>query len=758
MKKGFFSKTILLFLALVMVALMVPMGAIGVFAETADVDVTAETVVIDSVADWEAVAAVTGDTFEGQTVSLGADINFGSESAPVLFDTFSGTFLGNGHTVSGTAMIDQNIIASVVTGGIIDGSDGTENSDKMMTISGFTYNSTGKTTIAMVVGTLNAASAVKNVKVDSCKITSDKSLASFVVSTAVGTDFEGNKALVSNCMVTNCIAKFTHQSGLVVGGVTKYVTIENCSVSTSSITSSAAAVGAILGKMNGGTYADISGCIIASDVTITSTSISDGYGEGCGMVVGLAGYDMDSFKETETKNVYTVVMSSNGVGSKGYLSISGCTVNGTITAGNNLSKKDSDGKDIYTNTSVGGVVGAIGLKEGTEIFGNTVNVTITAPSGKAYVGGIVGSSASKLNIYENTVNATITSSNNATGGVIGYYAGQGANSIIVSRCNISGIVYETANGGGSPRIGGIIGRVVKNTVSASTGANKVEKCDIALDVYSSCQYSKIAGIIGSWGNEAMSATLGISDCNISSVLAVSNSNKPKPAGIAAEIKSAGLTVDGVIVAATMATTTYNSTNKTFGTVNENNTVIALGNLAFSNVSSGISTPQTTNCYTTVKAAKQTGFVVVENADVLANLIKRDSKNFIESVNDYVRCGLVQVSNEVDGKYMVRFIGTSIFNDIESAHMKITATLGAETKVFEADCEAYDVLTAHGTAAQIKRVASESFGAEKFVAITVSDIPAASANDIVFDIELTVIAGGVTYTVTANDMLLPPVAA
>ena len=31
-------------------------------------------------------------------------------------------------------------------------------------------------------------------------------------------------------------------------------------------------------------------------------------------------------------------------------------------------------------------------------------------------------------------------------------------------------------------------------------------------------------------------------------------------------------------------------------------------------------------------------------------------------------------------------------------------------------------------------------------------------DIVFDIELTVIAGGVTYAVTANDMLLPPVAA
>ncbi len=755
MKKGIFSKTISLFLALVMVALMVPMGAIGVFAQTADVDVTAETVVIDSVADWNAVAAVTGDTFEGQTVSLGADINFGSESAPVLFDTFSGTFLGNGHTVSGTAMTDQNIIATVVTGGTIDGK-GTSN--KSMTISGFTYNSTGKSTVAIVVGTLNSASTVKNVNVDNCKITSDKSLAGFVVSTASGTDFEDNAALVSNCSVTNCTASYTHQSGLVVGGVLGYVTIKDCFVSASTLSASKAAVGAILGKMNGGTYANISGCTIASDVTINSTSIEDGYAEGCGMVVGLAGYDIDAYKQDSNTGYYSVIMSTNGVGTKGALSISGCTVNGTINAGNALSKKS--GKDTYVtaNTSVGGVVGAIGLKEENKIFGNTVNVTITAPSGKAYVGGIVGSSAAKLNIYENTVNATITSPNNPTGGIIGYYAGQGANSIIVSRCNISGIVYETANGGGSPRIGGIIGRVVKNTVSASTGANKVEKCDIALDVYSSCQYSKIAGIIGSWGNEAMSATLGISDCNISSVLAVSNSNKPKPAGIAAEIKSAGLTVDGVIVAATMATTTYNSTNKTFVTVNENNTVIALGNLAFSNVSSGISTPQTTNCYTTVKAAKQTGFVVVENADVLANLIKRDSKNFIESVNDYVRCGLVQVSNEVDGKYMIRFIGTSIFNDITSAHMKITATLGEDVKVFEADCEAYDVLTTHGTAAQIKRVASESFGAEKFVAITVSDIPAASANDIVFDIELTVIAGGVTYTVTANDMLLPPVAA
>ena len=742
MKKGFFSKTISLFLALVMVALMVPMGAIGVFAQTADVDVNADTVVIDSVADWKAVAAVTGDTFEGQTVSLGADINFGSNEAPVLFDTFSGTFLGNGHTVSGTAMTDQNIIASVVTGGTIDGK-GTSN--KSMTISGFTYNLKGKSTVAIVAGTLNSASTVKNVNVDNCKITSDKSLAGFVVSTASGTDFEDNAALVSNCSVTNCTASYTHQSGLVVGGVSGYVTIKDCSVSASTLSASKAAVGAILGKMNGGTYANISGCTIASDVTINSTSIDDGYAEGCGMVVGLAGYDIDAYKQDSNTGYYSVIMNTNGVGTKGALSISGCTVNGTINAGNALSKKsgvDDAGKDTYVtaNTSVGGVVGAIGLKEENKIFGNTVNVTITAPSGKAYVGGIVGSSAAKLNIYENTVNATITSPNNPTGGIIGYYAGQGANNLTVSKCNVSGVIYETANGGGSPRIGGIIGRVVKNTVSESTGANEVENCNIDIDVYSSCKFSKVAGIIGSWGNEAMSATLSISDCYIGSILAMSNSNKPKPAGIAGEIKTAGLSVDGVIIAATMATTTATIVDKiveTFSPVEEDASKIANGNVAYSSISSGC-TPTTVNCYTTVAGTTAAGFAVVENADILANLVKRDSNNFIESVNDHVRCNLVQISNKntADDTYLIRFIGATIFTDITEAHMAVTVTTTEGAKTFEADCTVYDVLTGYnGTG--VETYTATDFGANKFVAIVIKDMPANLLDGAVISVSLAI---------------------
>lgn len=743
MKKGFFSKAISFSLALVMVALMIPMGAIGVFADVADVDVTAENVVIDSVADWNAVAAVTGDTFEGQTVSLGAHISFGNEAAPVLFDTFSGTFLGNGFTVSGTAMTDQNIIANIVTGGTIDGGDGTENSNKVMTISGFTYNSTGKTTIAIVAGTLNAASAVKNVKVDGCTITADKSFSGVVVSTAVGGDFNDNKALISNCTVTNCTANFTHQSGLIVGGVSAYVTIENCSVSASSITASAAAVGAIVGKMNGGQNARISNCEVASNVTISTASAKDGYAEGVGMVVGLAGYD-------------------NKIGTSGSLSVTGCKVGGTIIA------KGGDNSSWSKYHSAGGVVGALGLAGDNDISNNTVNVTITATSGKVYVGGIVGSSVSKLNISENTVNVTLNSPNNSTGGVIGYYSGQGESSITVSKCKISGSIYETEDSKGSPRIGGIIGRAVKNPTAASTGENKIEKCNVDMSIYSASKYSKLAGLVGGWGDAAMDAKLDIDDCYVDSIMAVSyltrkdenDDGEPNPvsAGIVSEIKSNGITVDNVIVAATMTTTTFNSTDKTFATVNKNNTVMKKGAVLFNSKTNGLNAVDVHNCYTTVTASTQSGFAVVGNADMLANLIKYDSKNFIENVNDHFRCGLVQVSNAVDGNYMIRFIGTSAFNDVTSAHMTITATLGTEVRTFEADCEAYDVLTAHKSTTQIERVASEAYGAEKFVAITVNEIPAASANDIVFDIELTVVVGGVTYTVTANDMLIPPVAA
>ena len=730
MKKAFFSKITALFLSLVMVAVMVPLGAVNVFA-VADVDTTADTVIIDSVDDWKAVAS-SGKDFAGQTVKLDADIAFGNEAAPALFATLKGTFLGNGKTVSGTALSGKNLIATTVDGGTIDGEG--------MTISGFIYNTTNNQNVAIVAGTLNAGSAVKNITVDGCSITTDKSLAGFIVGVANGTDFNNNKALVENCSVVNCTASFAHQSGFIVGAVTKYVTIKECDVSNSTLVSSSAAVAAILGKMNGGTHADISDCTVGSDVSITCNNISDGYAECTGMVVGLAGYDVENLSDGAVK--------MKDVGTNGSLSITNCTVNGTIIAANTKG----------VNTSVGGVVGAIGLKGESVISGNTVNVTITAPSGKAYVGGIIGSSAAILTVSENTVQATITSPNNATGGVIGYYAGQGSNAFTVSKCKISGVVYETANGGGSPRIGGVVGRVVENTVSASTGKNTIAQCDVAFDMYASCQYAKLGGVIGSWGNSAMDATLSICDCYVGSVLAVSSTGG-KGAGVVSEVKAKNVTVESVLVAATMTQTTFDTTNKTFAKVDNNNTVWnkTVGALLFNSKSSEVATPAVTNCYTTIDG-DNASFLEISNEEILSNLVKYDAKGFIERVNDYVRCGLVQVSNAVNGSYMVRFIGTSIFDNVESAHMKVTATLGDDVRVFEADCTAYDVLTAHTTATQIASVASESFGAEKFVAVTVNGIPAASANEIVFDIELTVTAGGVNYTASVSDMLIPPVAA
>jgi hypothetical protein len=271
---------------------------------------------------------------------------------------------------------------------------------------------------------------------------------------------------------------------------------------------------------------------------------------------------------------------------------------------------------------------------------------------------------------------------------------------------------------------GVLGRAYSTT----TGKTVIEQCYVDVDVSGNAKYDKLGGIVGDW-NLASSA-FTIRNCYYE--------------GTVSSAKASAAAIIGTKSSAVTETT-----------VSIHNVVVN------SAVETKVSTTSFTNvsdCYSLNSNLTGKGVLAVTNEEIQSNLVKYDVNGFIESVNGYVRCGLVQVSNAVDGAYMVRFIGTSIFDEIESAHMKITATLGEDVRVFEADCTAYDVLTAHTTATQIESVASESFGAEKFVAITVNGIPAESANEIVFNIELTVTVGGVDYTASVSNMLIPPVAA
>lgn len=503
MKKQFFNKVTSILLVFVMVLALVPMAIPAVYAEEADVVLSADTLVIDSVADWKAVAGASASTdFAGKVVKLGGNIAFGEEAAPVLFSgTFAGTFYGNGYTVSGTTLAGANLIATTASG-TIDGGDGVEGSNKVMTITGFTITASANNT-ALVAGTLTGTANVKNFTVSNCSVTASKSTVAYVVASvnqATTNDdpvnnFDSICATISNCTVIDCVATYTHQSAMILAAVNNnsYAKVVNCKVlesenGTTKLTATGgAAAGMIVGKMNASSYTKIIGCETAEGVELDVKNTQTGYAIGAGMIAGC-------LKEN-------VVTDSSGNTVKGMLSVYDCIAKGTI---------------VSKATNTGGIVGSIVASVPCEIKNCTVDVNIsTTRGGDAIIGGVIGA----------------------------WYPGEAA-SLTVSECNVQTSITATGtNGGGSPRFGGILGAAPSGFTSATE--NKIENCYVDADITVAHQYGRAGGIIGDWG--VSSATLNISDCYYTGALSAN-----KTGGVSARCKNSTLNVNNVIIASDVA--------------------------------------------------------------------------------------------------------------------------------------------------------------------------------------------------------------
>ncbi len=484
MKKKFFGKFAAMLLTFVMVITLMPAGTLGVFAEdTASVELTDGVYVIDSVADWVAVSE--DESYADKTVKLGADIDFGATAAPVLFGTFTGTFYGNGRTVSGASLAGINLIATVVNGGTVDGGDGVENSGKVMTISGFDVTTSTQKT-AFVAGQVKGRATIENVTVSGCKITSTTSVCSFVVGdiandtadSAPIDNFDSICATISNCTVENCIGSFKHQSGMILGTVSDkgYASVVGCKVTGSSslTTTNGAAAGMIIGKMNAGSYAVITGCETGSEVVLEAKGTQTGYALGAGMIVG-------NLKETAASN--------------GMLTVSDCVAKGTI---------------ISKASNTGGIVGSVASHETCTISNCTVDVQISSTAGNGFIGGIIG--------------AWYPSSNS---------------SLNISKCDVRGTITDTkSTGEASPRFGGIIGASPSGHTSEQTSV--IEDCYVDMDISTAMPYGRVGGIFGDWG--VASATLNIEDCYYEGTLSATNVG-----GVGARLSNSAANINNVIV-------------------------------------------------------------------------------------------------------------------------------------------------------------------------------------------------------------------
>ena len=143
-----------------------------------------------------------------------------------------------------------------------------------------------------------------------------------------------------------------------------------------------------------------------------------------------------------------------------------------------------------------------------------------------------------------------------------------------------------------------------------------------------------------------------------------------------------------------------------------------------------------NVASTVRDAADSSIAVI-TADQIQKAVVYEG-GFIKTLYSSVRCNLVQTSNinTEDNTYLIRFIGATIFTDITEAHMAVTVTTTEGAKTFEADCTVYDVLTGYnGTG--VETYTATDFGANKFVAIVIKDMPANLLDGAVISVSLTI---------------------
>ena len=546
MKKNFFSRVTAVLLTLIMVLTLIPMSSLGVFAEAATLtedNLDDAEIVIMNEADWNVVANADKD-FADQTIKLGADITF-TEAAPVLFkhaDGFKGTFYGCGKTVSGTALTGLNLIAvKVVSGGIIDGSDGTENNKLSMTITGFTCNVTSAK-VAFASGALSGTAKVSNIKVSDCSISSTTSQGAFIVGDVINdnsytngkdvTDddtFASICATVSNCIVENCEGSFKSQSGMIVASTSTKgcVLITDCKVTGNSVLEAhtQAAVGMMIGKMNDNTNVKIVRCQTDSTAKVIAKGVGKDFAVGAGMFVGNA----NAFVQTKY----------------GMLRIYDSVVSGTV---------------ISDTTAAGGVVGSIMVNKTSVIDNCDVDVTVTSSDSNGYVGGVIGafypskSASTSLTISDCDVNITIPASSDTVsatksiaGGIIGNYVGTstaGKGGILnINDCNVETdftVTDGNVSGGivGASTLGAVDALNVSGcNVTAAINTNKlsggvvgqftgsgdscmnISECDVAVNITTNNVAS--GGVVGQVTGSG-SSTLRVSNCDVATDITTSN--------------------------------------------------------------------------------------------------------------------------------------------------------------------------------------------------------------------------------------------
>ena len=387
---------------------------------------------------------------------LTANINLGGEEKPWTpigsgeDHAFTGTFDGDGHTISGLYMNAQSAGNQTRGLGLFSylGSDGTV---KNLTVEGDIAPEDHNGYVGGVVGAnygkvSNCTSGVdiKNINVET----------GATIGGVVG-NAEGGST-VENCRYTGAIDVTYNDTTMEIGGVVGKAsgcTISNCE--NAGTVKSNIWTGGIVGSNNRGTISNCrnSGIVALNDLEPragTGGIVGENYGvildsynagtvTGGGCTGGVVGFNVaeDSNSTSGTiENCYnagTVSGSGDVGGVAGYNNSSSATYTATIKSSYNTGTVINDGSG-----NVGGVIGVIESGSVSDCY-NTGNVTGSGDSSNA--GGVVGAVGRvQGNEYKRTVSncyntgdVTCSGDNSNVGGVVG--------SIVVNNYEVTGCFY-----------------------------------------------------------------------------------------------------------------------------------------------------------------------------------------------------------------------------------------------------------------------------------------------------------------------------
>ena len=415
---------------------------------------------------------------DGETTAnavLTDDINLSDKSwTPIgrdSFNPYSGTFNGDGHTISGLYINDSSADYQGLFG-YVSGSGKIENLSVSGSVSGNNYvggvvgynsgsvgyNSSGTVTNCAFSGNVSGDAYVGGVVGDnSASVTNCYNIGDVSGNIGVGGVVGDNGGNVENCYNTGAV----NSSGNTVGGVVGYnsssSTVENC-YNTGTVTGP--------DSVNGETIVNVGGVVGSNSfkATVTNCYNTGSVTSSGNSVGGVVGYNYSGGSVTNSYNTSSVkgdwyvggVVGSNSFSA----TVTNCYNTGTVTGtgyfvggvvGYNSGPVENcyntgkvSGPDSGNGNSVGGVVGYNSSSGNVKNCYNTGKVSGPDSGSDNNVGGVAGYNYGSVTNCYNT--GTVTGTDDSVGGVVGNNDGGR-----VENC------YNTGEVSGNRYVGGVVG-------------------------------------------------------------------------------------------------------------------------------------------------------------------------------------------------------------------------------------------------------------------------------------------------------------